>query len=103
MDLTIESLIQALTEYNNWNISQIELNTNILDLGTDGDDAIDMLINLGEEFSVDFSKFDFKKYFHDEIEILHALSWFGLKRIRKIESMLTVKILYDYMKDNIIL
>ncbi|MEQ3663794.1 DUF1493 family protein [Olleya sp.] len=36
------------------------------DLGITGDDAVDLLTKFGNEFHVDVSNFEFKKYFQEE-------------------------------------
>lgn len=37
-----------------------------INCGIEGDDAEELLLKIKEEFHVDFSNFEFGKYFHDE-------------------------------------
>ncbi|MET2826389.1 DUF1493 family protein [Mesorhizobium shangrilense] len=45
----------------------------VQDLKLDGDDAIDVLLEVSKEFSMDVSGFDPSKYFHSEPTILSVL------------------------------
>lgn len=42
-----------------------------IECGLEGDDAVELLLMIQEEFQVDFSSFEFQKYFHDE----YSMSW----------------------------
>lgn len=45
---------------------QISLQSDLRNLGIDGDDAIELMNKFSQEFSVDMSKFDFKRHFSPE-------------------------------------
>ena len=98
-NLTKENLIFYIENYLNVS-NKINFETELRS-EFDGDDAIELLSNLSSFFGIDFSRFNFMDYFLSEIEISKSISWFGLKKIRKIKKELTVGDLYDYMIENI--
>lgn len=99
MELTIDNLISIITEKLGFKDIEITKDT-YLRTYIDGDDVIYLLEKLIDKFHVIFENFEFKKYYHDEGEVMEVINWFGLKKMRKIEHELTIGELYDYMKKN---
>ena len=97
MGLTVEHLL-SLLQANYPHTEQFTLDTELRDESIDGDDAVELLALLEQQFGVSFNDFPFRQYFLEEIEITRSLSWFGLKRVRAIETELTVRLLYNYMR-----
>ncbi|MFC6226098.1 DUF1493 family protein [Hymenobacter artigasi] len=99
MGLTVEHLL-TLLQANYPHTERFTLHTELRDESIDGDDAVELLALLEQHFGVSFDNFPFRQYFLEEIEIARSLSWFGLKRVRTIETELTVHLLYDYMREH---
>lgn len=58
-------------------IDKISLSTELgKDLGVDGDDAVELLENFSEKFQVDFSAFEFDRYFGGEVSF-DPFAWFA--------------------------
>ena len=68
LDLTLEKKIkQLVAQETEVRVEKLALETRLLeDLGVDGDDAFELLEKYSETFKVDFSKFQFSKYFGQE-------------------------------------
>lgn len=74
-----------------------------IECGLEGDDAVEFLLSIQEEFNVDFSDFEFQKYFHDELAMstmllipIAPLCW-AFMRLTKtgMKEDITVQDLYE--------
>lgn len=54
------------------------------DLDIDGDDAVDLISEFSEKFSVDLSGFDYKRYFGEEGLPIWFLIYWGILLIKRI-------------------
>ena len=84
MELTLENLISFIKKeiYEEDEISP--QNTLLTDLGIDGDDAVELLINLQKSFNVSFESFNFNNYFCGE-----GFSLFSFSTIFKVKQKST--------------
>ena len=72
------------------------------DLGIDGDDFLEVVEVLAEEFGCDMSSFDFRRHCHEEADLLFPRSfvrWVKRKRGAKEEfEPVTIKMIDDTLK-----
>ncbi|WP_144284007.1 DUF1493 family protein [Chryseobacterium echinoideorum] len=100
MELTIENLISFIKKERYEDNEILPQNTLLTDLGIDGDDAVELLMNLQKNFNVSFESFNFNKYFYREGFSLFSFSTIFktlLGKPREIKPELTIQELYDYM------
>lgn len=100
MELTLENLISFIKKERYEDNEILPQNTLLTDLGIDGDDAVELLMNFQKNFNVSFESFNFNNYFYGE-----GFSFFSFSTIfktllgkpREIKHELTIQELYDYM------
>lgn len=98
-ELTLNNLEQIILQRLGFDDVRLTKDT-VLRTYMDGDDVIYLLEELMNRFNVTFENFDFTRYYHEELEIIKVINWFGLKKMRKIEHELTIGELYEYMINN---
>ena len=106
MELTLNNLLHFLED--NYSFGDTFRSDSILrdtnrECPLDGDDALDLILNLSQTFNVTFENFDFHEYFLDESELktMTVKHLFRLKRQREIKKELTIKMLFDFMAHNV--
>lgn len=78
---------------------QVTMNTRLLhDLGIDGDDAVETILEISKQCSVDVSEFKTSNYFRSEPSLLSLLRFLGSNK--RVEDMppLTVKDLVNAVR-----
>ncbi|WP_324282069.1 DUF1493 family protein [Cyanobacterium aponinum UTEX 3221] len=59
--MKVKEIVSQVTGYD---VSELSLKNDLyLDLGVDGDDAVELLEQFSQEFQIDMSDFKFEKYF----------------------------------------
>lgn len=68
--------------------AQIDIHKSLnFDYKIDGDDAVELLERISEEFALDLSNFDFYRYFNDEASLgFNILKFAYLKSFKKIKK-----------------
>lgn len=99
MGLTLENLIEYCKSYSKE--EGLNEESNLTEFIGTGDDVIDFLDSLSIKFNIDFSNFDFGKYFYYQNEEINTFTWFGLKKIKD-KSGISVNDLFKYMQNNIV-